>query len=100
MEFLTELDEQALSVFHMGCHVCRHRTSCWNAVFSDQFGEQTYIRQGKAKGGLVGMTLSPDQVAQWVLSYHLCNTVSLAMDDMFHDHEDEEYNVKTDRHKE
>ena len=68
-------------------------------MFADQFGEQTYIRQGKAKGGLVGMTLSPDQVARWILSYHVCNTVSLAMDGMFQS-EDEEYDAKTDRHKE
>ncbi len=47
------------------------------------FGEQTYIRYGKAKGGLVGITLNPDQVAGWVLSYHICNTVSLALDDIF-----------------
>ena len=52
-------------------HVCRHRSGVWNSVFSDQFGEQTYIRYGKAKGGLVGITLNPDQVAGWVLSYHI-----------------------------
>ena len=47
------------------------------------FGDQTYIRYGKAKCGFVGITLNPDQVAGWVLSYHICNTVSLAMDDIF-----------------
>ena len=41
------------------------------------------IRYGKAKGGLVGITLNPDQVAGWVVSYHICNTVALAMDDIF-----------------
>ena len=50
-------------------------------MFSDQFGEQTYIRHGKAKGGTGEMTLSPDQVTCWVLSYLLCNTVFLAMGD-------------------
>jgi hypothetical protein len=100
IEFMTQLDEEALAMFYMGHHVCRHRNGIWNSVFSDQFGEQTYIRHGKAKGGLVGMTLSPDQLSRWVLSYHICNTVSLAMHDMFHDHEDEDYDVKTDRHKE
>ena len=47
------------------------------------FGEQTYIRYGKAKGGLVGITLNPDQVAGLVILYHICNTVSLAMNDIF-----------------
>ena len=32
-----------------GEHVCRHQEGTWNSVFSDQFGEQTYIRYGKAK---------------------------------------------------
>ncbi len=54
----------------------------------------------KAKGGLVGLTLSPDQMARWVLSYHVCNTVSQAMDDMFQDREDDEFDTKTNRHKE
>ena len=100
MEFQTQLDEEALAMFHLGHHVCRHRTGSWNAVFSDQFGEQTYIRYGKAKGGLVGLTLSQDQVTGWILSYHLCNTLSLAMDNMFQVDGDEEYEKGTDKHKE
>ncbi len=100
MEFMNLVDDKALEMFYEGRHVCRHRSGAWNGVFSDQFGEQTYIRYGKAKGGLVGMTLSPDQVARWVLSYHVCNAVSLAMDDMFHDRDDDEYDPTTDKHKE
>jgi len=72
----------------------------WNAVFSNEFGEQTYIRYGKAKGGLVGLTLSSDQVAGWVLSYHICNMVSLSMDDMFETNYDENAGTKMKRHKE
>ena len=91
MEFQTQLSDEALRIFHMGHHVCRHRKGHWNAVFADQFGEQTCIRQGKEKGGLVGLTLSQEQVCRWILSYHLCNAVSLSMDDMFHDQDDDEY---------
>ena len=54
-----QLDHKALAMFHIGHHVCRHRDGSWNAVFDDQFGEQTYIRQGKAKGGLVGRHSPP-----------------------------------------
>ena len=72
-------------MFLRGEHVCRHEEGPWNAVFSEQFGEQTYIQYGKAKGGLVGITLSPDQVARWILSYCVCNTVFLSMDTMFKD---------------
>ena len=55
----------------------------WNSVSTDQFGEQTSIRYGKSKGGLVGISLSPKQVACWVLSYPLCQRVSQAFELMF-----------------
>jgi hypothetical protein len=57
-------------------------------------------RYGKAKGGLVGMTLSADQVARWLLSYNLCQQVSTSLDKMFDDDEDEECDVKENCHKE
>ena len=46
-------------------------------------GKQTYIRYGKSKGGLVGISLSAEQVACWVLSYPLCQRVSQAFELMF-----------------
>ena len=46
-----------------GAFVCRHVGS-WDAVSADQFGEQTAIKIGK--GGLKGITLSPEQVAEWI----------------------------------
>ena len=65
------LPDAAKEMFMRGDHVYRHREGVWNAIFCDQFGEQPYIRYGKAKGGLVGLTLSSDQVAGWILSYHI-----------------------------
>ena len=78
-------------------HACQHATGVWNAFSEDQFGEQTYSWCGKSKGGLVGISLSADQVAGWVLSHHVCNTLALAMDEMF---ADREYNERADKHKE
>ena len=63
LEMRGALSAAALQMCMNGDHVRRHRSGVWNSVFSDQFGEQTYIRYGKAKGGLVGITLNPDQVA-------------------------------------
>jgi len=94
------LPDAAKEMFMTGDHVCRHREGVWNAVFSDQFREQTYIRYGKAKGGLVGLILSSDQVAGWVLSYHIGNMVSLSMDDMFQTNDDENAGTEMKRHKE
>ena len=85
--------------FSDGSHVCRHKDGVWNAVFSDQFGEQTYIRYGKSRGGLVGLTLSPDQVSRWLLSYPVCNKVSAMMDEMFEDSNLGKKDVNT-KHKE
>ncbi len=80
-----------------GAHVARHGDGRWNGVSCDQFGEQTYIRVGKSKGGLVGISLSAEQVSGWVLSYHICHLLSSKMDGMFDDEPEIEGNGK---HKE
>ncbi|MES9881937.1 MAG: hypothetical protein ABW185_13750 [Sedimenticola sp.] len=50
---------------------------------------------------MVDLTLPSDQMARWVLSYHVCsNTVSQAMGDIFEDREDDECDTKTNRQKE
>ncbi len=95
-----DLPEEIRESYEHGEHVCRHKDGFFNAVWADQFGEQTYIRYGKAKGGLVGMTLNADQVANWVLCNHICTTLSLAMDNMFGSVRDDEFNHKTLNHKE
>ena len=61
-----------------GAFVCRHKAGSWNAVSADQFGEQTAIKIGK--GGLKGITLSPEQVAEWIDSFPISVYVSDALD--------------------
>ena len=95
----SQLPKDAREMILRGQHVCQHGMGVWKSVFSDQFGEQTYIRYGKGKGGLVGMTLYPDQVAGWVLSYPICKFVSLTMDNMF-DETLTMYDITQDKHKE
>ena len=62
-----------------GAFVCRHRQGSWNAVSSDQFGEQTAIKIGK--GGLKGITLDPEMVTEWFSAFpigaYICDTVDL-----------------------
>ena len=89
LEMTSSLPQSILLAFLRGEHVCRHRNGIWNSVFLDQFGEQTYIRYGKSKGGLVGKSLSPEQVSEWILSHHLCNTLSMLMENMFEETADE-----------
>lgn len=92
------LTDEAKKFLLDGYHVCKHLAGNWNSVPLDQFGEQTYIRKGKARGGLVGITFSSDQVSGWVLSHHLCKMVSVAMDEIFNPSGIEE--SLTSRHKE
>lgn len=94
------LPKDAETMLMKGERVC-HQDGIWNSVFSDQFGEQMYIRYGKAKGGLIGLTLSADQVVGWLLSYHMCHMVSLSMDNMFENSEerDEEKVIQKSQHK-
>ena len=66
-----------LSTCNWGMECCLRR--------SIRRGEEIYIRYGKSKGGLMGISLSADQVAGWVLSHHMCDTLALAMDEMFVD---------------
>ena len=78
-----------------GAFVCRHRQGSWNAVSSDQFGEQTAIKIGK--GGLKGITLDPVMVTEWISAFpigaYICDTVDLL-------HEEDQPNEKEVLHKE
>ena len=66
---------------HSGAFVCRHKAGSWNAVSADQFGEQTAVKIGK--GGLKGITLSPEQVAEWIDTFPISAYVSDALDHCF-----------------
>eukprot|EP00745_Piridium_sociabile_P013977 TRINITY_DN2058_c0_g1_i7.p1 TRINITY_DN2058_c0_g1~~TRINITY_DN2058_c0_g1_i7.p1 ORF type:complete len:474 (+),score=89.64 TRINITY_DN2058_c0_g1_i7:286-1707(+) len=65
-----------------GAHVCRHSEGS-AAVSGDQFGEQTYIKQGKQAGGMKGISTNPEQVAVWIKSLGVCSHISMAIDDMY-----------------
>lgn len=61
--------------------VCRHHDGHWNAVSADQFGEQTAIKMGK--GGLKGMTLSPELVSEWIDAFPITVHVSEHVDHIY-----------------
>jgi hypothetical protein len=65
-----------------GAHVCRHSDGA-AAVSGDQYGEKTYIRQGKEAGGMKGISTNPEQVAVWIESFGVCSHFSWTMDDMY-----------------
>ena len=61
--------------------VCRHHPGHWNAVSTDQFGEQTSIKIGK--GGLKGMTLSAELVSEWIDAFPISAHVSDRLDGVY-----------------
>ena len=77
-----KLPENARKDLMDGCNVCRHSDGA-PAVSSDQFGEQTYIKQGKGSGGLKGISTNDEQVSVWINSFSICSHVSLALDDIY-----------------
>ncbi len=79
MQFL--LPPEAKAELMSCAFVCRHQSGSWNSVSSDQFGEQTAIRIGK--GGLKGMTLSPEMVAEWIDSFPITAYLSDTMDHIY-----------------
>ena len=98
MQYL--LPQAARSELMAGAFVCRHQEGSWDCVSSDQFGEQTAIRIGK--GGLKGMTLSPDMVAEWIDSFPLTAYISDTMEHIYPDPPVEENTdrINEPRHKE
>ena len=59
-----------------GAFICRHRQGGWNAVSSDQSGEQTAIKIGKG-----GITLGRKTPTEWLSAFpigaYICDTVDL-----------------------
>ena len=94
---MSSLSNDAKADLLSGAHVCRHSEGA-AAVSSDQFGEQTYIKQGKQAGGLKGISTNCNQVAVWIESFGVCSQVSEVMDSMY-DHSETSFDPKT-RHKE
>nr|CAD7452893.1 unnamed protein product [Timema tahoe] len=60
---IRELPAESLTDLHSSTFVCHHQDGYWNAISSDQFGEQTAIELGK--GALKGMHLSAEFVTEW-----------------------------------
>ena len=81
LQDMQHLPQDAKNDFRNGAHVCRHSEGS-AAVSSDQFGEQTYIKQGKQAGGVKGISTNPEQVAVSIESFGVCSQLSMALNDM------------------
>ena len=69
------LPEHVLQHFSKGDHVVRHIDGVWNGIWSDMFIETTFMRYGKGKHGIIGITLNPEALKSWALSLHVCGQI-------------------------
>ena len=73
---MENLPDEAKSDLIKGAHVCRYRDNR-ASVSANQFGEQTYIRQGKDAGGLKGISPGTERVAEWVATFPVCEQTTV-----------------------
>ncbi len=76
---MRSLPEDVLAQFMKGEHVLRHIPGIWNGLWSDMFIETTFMRFGKGKQGILGITLKPEALKTWALSLHVCGTIASDM---------------------
>ena len=69
------LPEHVLQHFKKGDHVLRHVEGIWNSMWSDMFIETTFMRYGKSKHGIIGITLNSEAMKTWALSLHMCGQI-------------------------
>ena len=62
------LSDKLLERFLKGEHVTHHIQGIWNGIWSDMMIESTFMRYGKALGGIIGSTLQPNTLRIWALS--------------------------------
>ena len=81
LEGLKDLPKKAIEDLKTGAFVCRHKAGHFNGKSGDQFGEQTAVKEEKSK--LKGISLEPEQVAEFVDSLPIIAQVVLSMDEMY-----------------
>ena len=69
---MANLPDDVLKPFMKGEHVMRHQRGIWNAIWSDQYIESTFMRYGHGPQGIVGITLQPSLLKRWALGLHIC----------------------------
>ena len=64
-----------LDQFLKGKHVLRHTEGIWNGIWSDMMTENSYMKFGKGRNGIIGKTTKPRTLQIWAKSQHLCSEV-------------------------
>lgn len=61
--------------FMDGEHTMHHTAGLFNGIWSDMAIETTFMRYGKGRNGIIGITLNPSSLKTWAYSLHTCNGI-------------------------
>ena len=59
LRLMTKLPKTILKTFLDGEHVIRHQPGLWNAIWSGQYIDSTFMKYGHGPKGIIGKTLHP-----------------------------------------
>lgn len=68
--------------FMDGQHTMHHTTGLFNGIWSDMAIETTFMRYGKGRNGIIGLTLNPGSLKTWAYSLHICNGIVNDLNEM------------------
>jgi len=79
---MEKLPQEVAYHFLKAEHVIHLKRGIFNGIWSDMAIETTYMRYGKGKSGIVGLTLKPETIKTWAHSLTACNKVIISLDSM------------------
>ena len=71
LRLIAKLLETVLKTFLDGEHVMRHQPGLWNAIWSDQYIESSFMKYDHGPKDIIGKTLHPSTLKRWALGLHL-----------------------------
>ena len=84
--YLCSMEEMPCEVrkyFMDGEHTVHHKTTgLFNGIWTDMAIETTFMRYGKGRNGIIGITLKPGTLKTWVYSLHACNGIINDLNEM------------------
>ena len=75
LSILETLPQPVLKCFLDGEHVVRQIDGIWNAIWTDMLIETQYMRYGKGRNGIIGLTTNQGALQVWAKSHHSSTTL-------------------------
>ena len=82
LKTMQDLPQTIKEKFIKGEHTMHHCPGIFNGIWSDMAIESTYMRYGKSKDGIVGITLKPETLKTWAYSRHACSNIRNQINEM------------------